>query len=96
MSDSSFNPSDAAVEAAPEAENTAVSADANPDTPTAEGDPPEPRTFTQDELTKIINKENAKTERRLKREWEAAQTVDAQRVSLGEPPDPKQFKSEDE
>ncbi len=71
MSDSSFNPSDAAVEAAPEVESTAVSADANSGTPTEEGEPPEPRTFTQEEVNRIAAKEAAKAERKLRREMEA-------------------------
>lgn len=88
MTDESFINGTEAVEAAPEAEDTAVSADANPGAPTEEGDPPEPKTFTQEQVTAIVNKENAKQERKLRREWEAQA---AQRSAPIAPPDPKQF-----
>lgn len=94
MSDESFVLNGAAVEAAPEAEGTAAPANANPDTPTdGEGDPSqEERVFKQEEVNKIIAKETAKIERKLRREMEARVT-EAQQPANSEPPKPADFKN---
>lgn len=91
MSDNSFNNSSEAVEAAPEAEDTAVSADANSGAPTEEGEPPEPKTFTQEDINKIVAKETAKAERKLRRELEARATEAQQRVTAE--PNPADYKN---
>lgn len=86
MSDNSFN---AAAEAVPDQGNATA-----PETvdQASQGDDSqehqEPRTFTQEELDRIVAKEKAKLERKLQREQAQAQP---QRVEVGEPPDPKDF-----
>ncbi len=96
MSDESLNNTGEAVEAAPEAEDTAVSADANPGAPTdGEGEPPEDQTFKQDEVNKIVAKELAKAERRWKRE-QAAQAVEVQRPIPSEEPRADQYETPEE
>lgn len=92
MSDNSFNNPGEAVEAAPAAEDTTVSVDAN-DTSTEEGDPPaEPKTFKQEEVGKIVAKELAKAERKWRREMEAKAT-ETQRPASSEPPKPADYKN---
>lgn len=78
---------DEAAVAAPESDATAGTDAAN-ETP----ENAEPKTFTQEELDTIIAKEKAKVERKLRRELtQAAQEPPAQ--TLGDPPDPKDFKT---
>lgn len=75
MSDESFQAADAATDAAapaPELDTTAGGESAEQDTP--QGDEPrEPKTFTQEEYERAIQKERAKAERRVRREMEARQ-----------------------
>lgn len=75
MSDESFQAADAATDAAvpaPELEATAGSETAEQEAP--QGDEPrEPKTFTQEEYERGIQKERAKAERRIRREMEARQ-----------------------
>jgi len=79
---------DEAVVTAPESDVTAntESADQSP----GDAETPEPRTFTQEELDKIVAKEKAKVERQLRREM-TQQAHEPQVPTLGEPPDPKDF-----
>ena len=93
MSDNSFSLGEA-VEPAPEAADTAVSADANPSTPTdGEGDPPEERIFKQEDVNKIVAKELAKAERKIRREMEARAAEAQHQSPVLEPPKPADYKS---
>lgn len=76
-----------AVVTAPDQENTAVT-DAVETTPEEQ----EPKTFTQEELDRIIAAEKAKVERKLRREM-TQQVQEAQRPANQAVPHPDQFES---
>ena len=103
-SDDSQEVSYVAPTSAPEPEVTATSDDA--DTGTQAGgdeqaqddqdqdDQKEPRTFTQDELDKIVQKERAKAERAIRRDLERQQQ-EARRPANGPAPDRNEFPAGD-
>ena len=81
---------DAAGATAPESGATATpeTVDQSP----GDAETPEPKTFTQEELDKIIAKEKAKVERAIRREMSQA-AKEPPVTSTSEPPDPKNFTS---
>lgn len=87
MSEETLNSEAAAT--APEPEITANSEPAETGTPD-EAEPQEPKTFTQEELDKIVSERLAKSERRLRREM-AQQAEEAQRQAQRTPPDPNDY-----
>ena len=86
MSDSSINE---AVVAASEPEITAVSEPEQQGTP---GEQEAPKTFTQEELDKIVGERLAKERRKIEREQ--AQSVEDRRPTLAALPQPAQFNTE--
>ncbi len=82
-----------AVEPAPTSEVTAASDVADNGAPGAAEPEPE-RTFTQAELDAKIGEAKAKTERKLRREWEQAQAAESLRPAHVAPPQPEQFTTE--
>lgn len=92
MSDHSFQGQAAA--AAPDAGTTAGPDTANNNQPAGtEGEVPEPKTFTQEEVDRIVAKEKAKAVRRAQRE----QTNEApQHAAPKDAPKPDQFKTVEE
>jgi len=87
MSDETLNQE--AVVAAPELEATAASNDASNQSP-GEAESQEPRTFTQEELDRIVSERVAKAERKARREMVQAAEA-AQRQAMTRPPDPTQY-----
>ena len=97
MSDNSFSDGGAverAGEPAPEQGAVATPESVKNEAPQGEGseESPEPKTFTQEELDKIVQKERAKAERAIRREMAQA-PQEPQGYLTGEPPDPKSFKT---
>ena len=95
MSDNSFSGGDAAnseaAGAVPEQVITAITSSEDSGEPT-EGEPSEPRTFTQEELDKIIAKEKAKIERQVKRDMQQVAPPPPPAAPTY-PPDPQDFDS---
>lgn len=97
MSDNSFQGAPAgaseAAEAVPGQENANAPEPANTEDSHSQegGEPSEPKTYTQDDLNRIIAKEKAKVERSLRREMEQAAQQPQQEADLGPEPDPKEF-----
>lgn len=90
MSDNSFNQAAAAV---PEQEQATAPESANPEV-SQEAEHQELRTFTQEELDKIVSEAKAKAERKVRRELERAAEEAAQRPAPTNRPDPKDFKGD--
>jgi len=95
MSDNSFQgsapPANEAGDPAPESGSTAAPGTENPTAPAEATEPPEPRTFTQEELDKIVAKEKAKAERAAERRLREAQQTQA--VVPSEPPKPDDYET---
>ena len=89
MSDESL--ASEAVEPAPTTEVTAAPEVVDDGTP---GEVEPPKTFTQEELDKIIGEAKAKTERKIRRELEQAQVAEAARPVHVAPPQPEQYATE--
>jgi len=89
MSDEAFV--QGAVESAPESEPTASPETESHEAP-GEESPPEPKTFTQEELDRIIGAEKAKIERKVRRELES-QLEARMQVSPAEAPNPDNFRT---
>ena len=87
MSDETLNSE--AVAPAPDTEVTAASDVADNGQP-GDAESQEPKTFTQEELDKIVGEAKAKAERKIRREMAQAAEA-AQRPATLQPPDPNQF-----
>lgn len=88
MSDKSFTPVDEAAGVAPVLEATAASDAVDTGVP-GDVEPAPPKTFTQEEVDRIIGAEKAKAERRARREFEAQ--IQSQRQAPTVLPQREQF-----